>query len=78
MAAFDLALGLGRGRVEEFDAVEVERSPELGEGVGGVGVEEGVEAHIEGQRQTVDFEDAGEEARGGPARFRRDRGGPQC
>jgi hypothetical protein len=33
----------------------------LGKGVGVVGVEEGVEVHIEGQGQAVGFEGAGEE-----------------
>ena len=61
MAALDFAFGLGRGRIEEFDAVEVEGLAQLREGVGVVGVEEGVKVHIEGQRQPVSLEGAGEE-----------------
>ena len=61
VAAFDFTFGLGRGCVAEGDAVEVEGSAQLGEGVGVVGVEEGVEVHIEGQGQAVGFEGAGEE-----------------
>ena len=58
VAAFDFDFGLGCGRVAEGDAVEVERCAELGEGVGVVGVEEGVEVHVEGQWQAVGFEGA--------------------
>jgi len=36
-----------------LDAVEVEGRAELGERVGVVGVEEGVEVHIQGQGQAV-------------------------
>jgi hypothetical protein len=61
MAAFDFALGLGRGRVAQLDAVEVEGGAELGEGVRVVGVEKGVVVHIERQGQAVGLEDAGEE-----------------
>jgi hypothetical protein len=69
VAAFDFALGLGRGGVEEFDAVEVKGGAELGEGVGVVGVEEGVEVHIEGQGQAVGLEGAGEEVEMGEQGF---------
>ena len=58
VAAFDFAFGLGRGRVAEGDAVEVEGCAELGKGVGVVGVEEGVEVHVECQWQAVGFEGA--------------------
>ena len=61
MTAFDFTFGLGRWGVEELDAVKVERGPKLGEGVGVVGVEEGVEVHIKGQRQAVGLEDTGKE-----------------
>jgi hypothetical protein len=61
VAAFDFAFGLGRGGEEEIDAIEVEGGPELGEGVGVVGIEEGVEVYIEGERQAVELEGAGEE-----------------
>ena len=61
VAAFDFALGLGRWGIEQLDAVEVEGRAELGEGVGVVGVEEGVVVHIEGQRQAVGLKGAGEE-----------------
>ena len=43
VTAFDFTFGLGRWGIEPLDAVEVESRAELGEGVGGVGVEEGVE-----------------------------------
>jgi len=35
VAAFDFALGVGRGGVAEVHAVEVEAPTQLGEGVGG-------------------------------------------
>jgi hypothetical protein len=71
VTAFDFAFGLrGRG-VEEFDAVEVKSLAELGEGVGVVGVEEGVKVHIESQGQAVGFEDAGEKVVVGQQGFRR-------
>ena len=47
----------------------MEGRAELGEGVGVVGVEEGVEVHIEGQRQAVGLEDAGEEVEMGQEGF---------
>ena len=46
VAAFDFTFGLRRWGVEEVDAVEVESLTELGEGVGVVGVEEGVVVHV--------------------------------
>jgi hypothetical protein len=69
VAAFDLAFGLGRGRVEQFDAVEVEGLAELGEGLGVVGVEEGVVVHVERQGQAVVLEDAGKEVEVGQQGF---------
>ena len=69
VAAFDLAFGLGRGGVEQFDAVEVEGGTELGEGIGVVGVEEGVEVHIEGQGQAVGLEGAGKKVEMGEQGF---------
>jgi len=69
VAAFDFAFGLGRGGVEEFDAVEVEGRAELGEGVWVVGVEEGVVVHIERERQAVGLEGAGEEVEMGEEGF---------
>lgn len=61
VAALDFPFGLGGGGVAESHAVEVQGGSQLGEGVGGVGEEEGVVVHIEGQRQAVGLEDAGEE-----------------
>ena len=58
VAAFDFAFGLGRGRVAEGDAVEVQGFAELSKSVGVVGVEEGVEVHVECQWQAVGFEGA--------------------
>jgi hypothetical protein len=69
VAALDFAFGLGCGRVAEGDAVEVQGGAELGEGVGVVGVEEGVEVHIPGQGQAVGFEDAGQEIKMGQEGF---------
>jgi hypothetical protein len=69
VAALDLAFGLGRGGVAEFDAVEVEGLSELGESLGIVGVEEGVVVHIEGQGQAVSLKDAGEEVEVGQQGF---------
>jgi len=57
----DFAFGLRRRGVEELDAVEVEGLAQAGEGVGDVGVEEGVVVHVEGQGQAVGLEDAGQE-----------------
>lgn len=68
---FDLAFGLGRGGVEEFDAVEVEGVAELGEGVGIVGVEEGMVVHVECQGQAVCLKDAGEKVQMGQEGFGR-------
>lgn len=59
--AFDFAFGLGRGGVDEADAVEVEGFAELGEGVGDVGEEEGVVVHVELERQAVFQKGGGEE-----------------
>jgi len=69
VAAFDFAFGLGRRGVAQIHAVEVERLTELGEGVGVVGVEEGVVVHIERQGHAVDLEDAGQEVEMGEERF---------
>ena len=69
VAAFDFALGLGRGGVAQGDAVEVEGGTEPGEGVGGVGGEEGVVVHGEGQGQAVGLEGAGEEVEVGQEGF---------
>lgn len=69
VAAFDFTFGLRRWGVEEVDAVEVESLTELGEGVGVVGVEEGVVVHVEGQGQAVGEEDAGEKIKVGQERF---------
>jgi hypothetical protein len=69
VTAFDFAFGLGRWGVEQLDAVEVEGCAELGEGVGVVGVEEGVVVHIKGQGQAVGLEDAGKEVEVGQEGF---------
>lgn len=69
MAAFDFTLGLGRGRVAQLDAVEVEGRAELGEGVGVVGVEKGMVVHIEGQGQAVGLENAGKKIEVGQEGF---------
>ena len=69
VAALDLAFGLGRGGVAQGHAVEVQRGTELGEGIRVVGEEEGMVVHIEGQRQAVGEEDAGEEVEVGQEGF---------
>ena len=69
VAAFDFAFGLRGGGVAELDAVEVEGRAELGEGVGVVGVEEGVVVHVEGQREPVALEGAREEVEVGEQGF---------
>jgi len=60
MFAFTLAPGLGRGRVTEAHAAEVERLGQLREGVGDMGEEEGMEVHVEFQRPALFQERGGE------------------
>jgi len=69
VAAFDFAFGLGRGGVAELNPVKVEGLAELGEGIGIVGVKEGVVVHIKGQRETVGLADAREEVEVGEEGF---------
>ena len=69
VAALGLSLGLGRGGIAEVHAVEVEGGAKLGEGVGVVGVEEGVEVHVKGQRQAVGLEHAGQKVEMGEEGF---------
>jgi len=69
VAAFDLAFGLGGRGVAQGDAIEVERGAQLGEGVGVMGVEEGVVVDVEGQRQAVGLEGLGEEIQVGQEAF---------
>jgi hypothetical protein len=69
VAALDFAFGLGCGRIEQFDAVEVEGLAQLRKGVGVVGVEEGVKVHVEGQRQSVGLEGTGQEIEMGQEGF---------
>ena len=61
VTAFDFAFSLGRWGIEQVDAVAVEGWPQLGEGVGVVGVEEGVVVDIKRQGQAVGLEDPGQE-----------------
>lgn len=56
VAAFDFAFGLWRGCVAQSDAVEVQGGTELGEDLRGMGEEEGVVVHVQGQRQAVGAE----------------------
>lgn len=67
--ALDLALGLGRARVAQGDAVEVERGAELGQGVGALGKEEAVAVHIEFEGQAVFDEGGGQEVQVGQEVF---------
>lgn len=69
VAALDFAFGLRGGGVAELDAVEVQGRAAPGEGVGVVGVKEGVEVHVEGQGEAVGLEDAGEEVEVGQEGF---------
>ena len=69
VSAFDFAFGLWGGGVAELDAVEVQGRAQLGEGVRVVGVEEGVVVHIEGQREAVRLQGAGEEVEVGEQGF---------
>jgi len=69
VAAFDFAFGLGRGGVAQGHAVKVEGSAELGEGVGGVGEEEGVVIDVEGQGQAVGDKGAGQKVQMGQEGF---------
>jgi len=61
--ALDLALGLGRARVAQGDAIEVQGGPELRQGVGALGKEKTVAVHIEFERQAVFGEGGGEEVK---------------
>ncbi len=69
VAALDFTFGLRGWGVEALDAVEVKGRAELGEGIGVVGVEEGVEVHIKGQGQAVGLEDAREKIEVGQEGF---------
>jgi len=69
VAAFDFPFGLGCWGIEQFDPVEVEGLTELGEGVGVVGIEEGVVVHVESKGQAVGLEDAREEVEVGQQGF---------
>lgn len=53
VAALDFTFGLGCWGVAEGDAIKVQRRAQLGEGLRGMGEEEGVVVDIEGQRQAV-------------------------
>jgi hypothetical protein len=59
--AFDFAFGLGCGCVAETHAIEAQGLAELGEGVGDVGEEEGVEVHVEFEGQAAFAKGGGEE-----------------
>jgi len=69
VAAFNFTFGLRGGGVAQLHAVEAEGLAELGEGVGVVGVEEGVVVDVEGQGQAVSLKDAGEEVEVGQEGF---------
>ena len=62
VATFDFAFGLRGGSGAELDAAAVPGRAELGEGIGVVGVEEGVVVHRKGQREAVRWQGAGQEA----------------
>ena len=71
VSALDFALGLRGGRVAQGDFVEAQGGPELGEGIGGVGEEEGVVVHVKCQGQAAGEEGAGEEVEMGEEGFAR-------
>ena len=61
VGAFDLAFGLRSGRVAQGDFVEAQGGAELSESVGRAGKEEGMIVDVEGEREAVGAEGAGEE-----------------
>ena len=61
MQAFYFTFGLWGGRVLQADAVKVEGSAQLGERIGGVGVEEAVIVDIQGEGQAVLQEGPGQD-----------------
>ncbi|TNC94765.1 MAG: hypothetical protein FD118_4209 [Rhodocyclaceae bacterium] len=61
--ALDLALGLGRARVAQGDAIEVQGGSELRQGVGALRKEKAVAVHIEFERQAMFGEGGGEEVK---------------
>ena len=69
MPALDFAFGLRGGCEAQRDAVKVKCGTQLGEGVGIVGVEEGVVVDIQNQRQAVGLEGAGQEVQVGQECF---------
>jgi hypothetical protein len=69
VAALDFAFGLRGGGVAQGYAVEVQGRAQLGESVRVVRVKEGVVVHVEGQRQAVRLEGAGEEVQVGQEGF---------
>ena len=75
VATFDFAFGLRGGSGAELDAAEVPGRAELGEGIGVVGVEEGVVVHRRGPAGGRALARCGTGSRNGPARFLRGRGG---
>ena len=66
---FDLALGLGRARVAQRDAIEVERGPELGQRVWALGKKQAVAIDIKFEGQTVLGEGGGQEVEVGEQIF---------
>ena len=76
MLAFDLALGLRGQRLAQGDAVEVERGPQLSEGVGALRKEQAVAIDVEFQRQAVFGEGGGEEVEVSQEIFAMIDGGP--
>ena len=61
--AFDFALGLGRARVAQRDAVEEQRGPELGQGIGTLRKKQAVAIDVEFEWQAVLEEGGGEEVK---------------
>ena len=74
--ALDLALGLGRARVAQGDAIKVQGGPELRQGIGALGKEKAVAVHIEFERQAVFGEGGGEEVKVSEEIFTVINGGP--
>jgi len=69
MGAFDFAFGLGGGGIEETDVIELERPPQLGQGVGIVREKDAVIIDVDLERASVGQESGGQEVEVGEQEF---------
>lgn len=67
--AFDLSFGLGRWRIKEADVVELERPPQLSNGIGILGEEHGVIIDVDLQRSSIGDKGRREEIKVGQEKF---------